>query len=164
MPQLDFSTYPEQLLWLAVTFLVLYLLMATLALPRIGKVIAARRSSIDGDLSRAAALKAEAETVNAAYENALARARAEAQAAIKETTDRLAAEAGARQQRLGEELAQQLAAAERQIAAAKEGALADIRGIAVEVAATLAAKLTGIPADAARVGAEVDRVLAERAA
>ena len=163
MPQLDFATYPAQLLWLVVTFIALYLLMSTLALPRIGNVIAARRSSIDSDLSRAAALKAEAETVNTAFENALAGARAEAQAAIKETTDRLAAEAALRQQGLGEELAQQLAAAERQIAAAKDSALAEIRGIAVDVAATLSAKLTGTPPEAARVAAAVDRVLAERA-
>ena len=163
MPQLDFATYPAQLLWLVVTFIALYLLMSTLALPRIGNVIAARRSSIDSDLSRAAALKAEAETVNTAFENALAAARAEAQAAIKETTDRLAAEAALRQQGLGEELAQQLAAAERQIAAAKDSALAEIRGIAVDVAATLSAKLTGTPPEAARVAAAVDRVLAERA-
>jgi F-type H+-transporting ATPase subunit b len=164
MPQLDFSTYPAQLLWLAITFFLLYLLMTTLALPRIGKVIAARRSSIDGDLARAAELKAEAEAVNATYENALAAARVEAQAAITETTDRLAAEAAERQRQLAEELAQQLAAAERQIAAAKESALSDIRGIAVEVAATLSAKLTGNAADPARVGAEVDHILTERAA
>ncbi|HEU0156849.1 MAG TPA: F0F1 ATP synthase subunit B' [Stellaceae bacterium] len=163
MPQLDFSTYPTQLLWLAVTFVVLYLLMSTLALPRIGRVIAARRSSIDSDLSRAAALKSEAEAVNAAYENALAGARAQAQTEIKATTDRLAAEAAERQQRLGEELAQQLAAAERQIAAAKDSALAEIRGIAVEVAATLSAKLTGSPPEEARVAAAVEQVLAERA-
>ncbi|HEY1258715.1 MAG TPA: F0F1 ATP synthase subunit B' [Stellaceae bacterium] len=164
MPQLDFSTYPAQLLWLVITFVVLYLLMTTLALPRIDKVIGARRSSIDSDLARAAALKAEAETVNAAYETALATARAEAQAAIKETTDRLAAEAAERQRQLAEELARQLDAAERQIMAAKENALSDIRGIAVEVAATLSAKLTGAAADPARLGAEVDHILTERAA
>ncbi len=164
MPQLDFATFPSQLFWLAITFLLLFLLMKTVALPRVGAAIAARRSRLDDDLARAAEMKSQAEAAIAAYQQALAAARAQAQAAIKETADRLAAEASERQHQLAAELAAQLGAAEREIAAAKERALAEIRGIAVEIAASVATKLTGAPTDAGRAAAAVDRTFAERAA
>ena len=102
MPQLEVSTFVPQLFWLAVTFGVLLLLMWKIGLPRVGGLIDARRKRIDDDLARAAQLKDEAEAALAAYQQTLASARAQAQAAVKETTDRLAAEAAERQRRLGE--------------------------------------------------------------
>jgi F-type H+-transporting ATPase subunit b len=163
MPQLDVATFVPQLVWLAITFGVLYLLMARIGLPRVGGAIEARRQRIDDDLARAAQLKAEAEAVMAAYQNTLAAARAEAQAAVKETTDRMAAEAAERQRQLGETLAQQTAEAERQIAAAKQAALSAMHEIAIEVGRSVTEKVTGSAADAARLTAAVDRAIAERA-
>ena len=75
MPQLDYATFPPQLIWLAITFVILYVLMSRLALPKVGGIIVARRNKIDGDLEKASAMKAEAEAVIAAYERALASAR-----------------------------------------------------------------------------------------
>jgi F-type H+-transporting ATPase subunit b len=162
VPQLEVSTFVPQLFWLAVTFLVLYLLMAKIGLPRVGGLIEARRKRIDDDLARAAQLKTEAEVTLAAYQQALAAARAQAQAAVKETTDRLAADAAARQRQLGEGLAQRIAEAEREIAAAKQRALAEMHEIAVEVARSVTEKVTGAAADTASLTAAVERALAER--
>jgi F-type H+-transporting ATPase subunit b len=164
MPQLEVSTFVPQLVWLAITFCLLYVLMAKIGLPRVGGVIEARRRRVDDDLARAAQLKAEAEAVMAAYQQALATARAEAQAAVKATTDRLAAEAAQRQRQLGETLAEQTAAAEREIAAAKQRALAEMHGMAVEVGRSIAEKVTGSAPDAPSLAAAVDHVMAERTA
>ena len=163
MPQLDVSTFAPQLVWLAISFVVLYLLMAKLGLPQVSAAIEARRSRLDGDLARATQLKSEAEAVIAAYQQALAAARAQAQAAMKETTDRLAAEAAERQRQLAASLAQQTAAAERQIAAAKERALSEMHGVALEVARSVTEKLTGSAVDEGGLAAAVDRAIAERA-
>ncbi|HEY1796983.1 MAG TPA: hypothetical protein VGG57_12785 [Stellaceae bacterium] len=75
MPQLDFTTFAPQLFWLLVTFVVLYGLMKWVAVPRVGRVIDARRDKLEGDLNRAARLKEEAEGVLAAYQRTLAEAR-----------------------------------------------------------------------------------------
>ena len=163
MPQLEVSTFVPQLFWLAVTFGLLFLLMAKVGLPRVGGLIEARRHRVDDDLARAAQLQAEAEAVLAAYQETLAKARAEAQAAVKETTDRMAAQAAERQRQLGESLAQQTAEAERQIAAAKQRALSEMPEMALEVARSVAEKLTGSAAEPASLGAAVDRAIAERA-
>ena len=163
MPQLEVSTFLPQLVWLAITFCLLYVLMARIGLPRVGGAIDARRGRIDGDLARAAQLKSEAEAAMAAYQQTLASARAEAQAAVKQTTDRLAAEAAERQRQLGETLAQHTAAAEQQIAAAKQRALANMHDIAVDVGRSIAEKVTGSVPDAESLEAAVGRVMAERA-
>ena len=163
MPQLDVSTFVPQLFWLAVTFGLLLLLMARVGLPRVGGLIEARRRRVDEDLARAAQLKTEAEAALAAYQEALAKARAEAQAAVKETTDRMATEAAERQRQLSESLARQTAEAEQQIATAKQRALSEMPEIATEVARSVAEKLIGSSADTASVAAAVDRAIAARA-
>src|SRR5271157_3555225 len=97
MPQLDFSTFPSQLFWLAVVFVVLYLLMARIGLPKVGAVIAERKAKAAGDLDQASRMKAEAEAVMAAYERSLADARAQAQATLRAAIERFNAEAAERQ-------------------------------------------------------------------
>ena len=163
MPQLEVSTFVPQLFWLAITFGLLFLLMANLGLPRVGGLLEARRKRIDDDLAQAAQLKAEAEAALAAYQQAMAAARAQAQAAVKETTDRLAAEAAERQRQLNESLAEQLTAAEREIVAAKQRALSEMHEIAIEVGRSVAEKVIGSAPDTASLAVAVDRAIAGRA-
>jgi F-type H+-transporting ATPase subunit b len=162
MPQLDLATFPPQLIWLAITFLVLYVLMAKLGLPRIDRALRARRAHIEDDLDKARQMKAEAEAVIAAYERALAEARQQAQLTLKETTDRLNAEAAQRQRQTAEKLAGETAAAERRIADAKTAALANVREVAFEVALAAATKLTGAKVDAGHAAAAIDQAMRER--
>jgi F-type H+-transporting ATPase subunit b len=122
MPQLNLHDFAPQLVWLAITFIALYVLMAWVGLPRIGAAIDARRNRIDGDLARATQVKIEAEEVLAAYQKGLAEARAEAQATLKATHDRFATEAAERQREVNERLAQQIAAAEGRISEMKKQA------------------------------------------
>jgi len=160
MPQLDISTFAPQLFWLAVWFVVLYVLMAKLGLPRIASAIDARRQRREDDLAQATALKEEAEAASAAFQQTMAEARAEAQAIVKATTDRLAAEAAERQRALAAALADPIAAAEARIAASKNEALAEVRGIAVDVGRDIVEKLTGAAPDQASMGRAVDHMLA----
>ena len=162
MPQLDVSTFAPQLVWLAITFVVLYLLMAKLGLPRVSAILDARRKRQDDDLARAAEMKAEAEAAIAAYQKAMAEARAEAQATIRDRTERFATEAAERQRQLAQTLAEQTKAAEQEIVAAKVRAFAEIRNVAVEVARSVTEKLTGSAPDEAKIIPAVDRAMAER--
>ncbi len=161
MPQLVVSTFPSQLLWLAITFVVLYVLMSRLALPRVGNIILARRNQIDGDLEKASAMKAEAEAVIAAYERALAAARQSAQGVLKETGDRLAAAAAERHKLLADKLAAETAIAEKRIVEAKSAALNDLKSVAAEVARTAVGKLTGETVDDGVVATAINRAVGE---
>jgi F-type H+-transporting ATPase subunit b len=162
MPQLDFTTYPSQIFWLLITFVVLYLLMSKLIAPRIESVIGARQSRVDGDLERASRLQSEAEAVLAAYEKALASAREKAQATMKETTDRLNAVAAEQQAQASARITARLQEAEKRIADEKARAMASLRDLATEVAQAAVGRLVGAPVDSARAGQAVDTVLKER--
>ena len=94
---------------------------------------------------------------------ALATARADAQAMVRETTERLNAEAAKRQHELAQALAAETARAESRIEAAKHEALAGLREVAIEVAQAASLKVAGVPLDRANAGAAVDAVLRERA-
>ncbi|MBL6934368.1 MAG: F0F1 ATP synthase subunit B' [Alphaproteobacteria bacterium] len=143
MPQLDVALYPPQLIWLVISFTLLYLAMAKVALPRISEVLEKRRDRIDGDLDKAAVLKKEADEALAAYEESMAEAKTQALAVIKEASDKLTEDSAARHAELSATIADQAEAAEATIARAKESALADIGGIAEDITSQAAAKLIG---------------------
>jgi F-type H+-transporting ATPase subunit b len=164
MPQLDYHTFVPQLVWLAITFAILYVLMSRLALPKVHEAIELRRQRIAGDLARAAAAKEEAEAALAAYRKTLAEARAAAQDALRQTGETLAAEAAERQRQLSVTLNEQIAAAEQRISAGRDQALGEVRTIAAEVGGAIVAKLTGAPPDAAAMSGAVGRALNGRAA
>ncbi|HXW40383.1 MAG TPA: F0F1 ATP synthase subunit B [Xanthobacteraceae bacterium] len=142
-PPFQSEHFPSQLLWLAVSFVLLYVLMSRIALPRIGSILAERRHVIDEDLAAAQRLKEQSDTAHAAYEKALADARARAQSIAGATREQGAREAEAVQQRLEAELHERLAAAERSIAATRDAAMGNVRTIAAETAAAIVERLIG---------------------
>lgn len=162
MPQLVLPDFAPQLVWLAITFIVLYVVMAKVGLPRVGGIIAARKGRIDSDLEKAAKMKSEAEAVIAAYDKALAEARMQAQITLRETVEKLNAESAERQRKVAEELVHETNAAERRIDAAKRAALSGLRDVAIDVTRTAALKLTGSELDASRAAAAVDEAMRGR--
>ncbi len=78
MPQLDFSTFPNQIFWLVLTLVVIYFVLSRVALPRIGGTLANRKASIRADLAAAEEMKQKAMASEKAYDDALVAARAEA--------------------------------------------------------------------------------------
>jgi len=156
-PPFDSTWFPSQLLWLAITFVVLYYIMAKIAVPRIGGILEDRRDRIASDLDTAERLKQESEDAEAAYEKALAEARAKA-FTIAETA-REEAKTAADAQRAESEAAlnQQLASAETRIAEIKAQALSDVGAIAAEATEAIVSALTGAAIDRD----EADKAVAE---
>jgi F-type H+-transporting ATPase subunit b len=143
MPQLDMSTWPPQLFWLAVTFLALYFVISRVAIPRTGGVIALRKSTIDGDLAKAKNLKDETENAVRSYEAALADAKAKAQAINLENRNKLNVEIEAERAKLDAALGAKIATAEKKVAASRDKALKDISAMAAEIASDIVEQLTG---------------------
>ena len=142
-PPFDSTTFASQLLWLALTFGFLLLFMSRVALPRIGGILETRKSRIDGDLAEADRLQSEATAAGEAYKQALAKARANANAIAEETRQGIKAEINGRRTGVEADLASRLATAEASIAATKNAALGNVSQIAAETAAALVARLAG---------------------
>jgi F-type H+-transporting ATPase subunit b len=142
-PPFQPETFASQLLWLAITFVALYALVSRVILPRVGGIIEARRDQVSEDLAAAQRFKTESEAALAAYEKALADARARAQALANETREKLNADLEARRHALEAELNLKLAEAEKQIADTKMAAMANVKIIAAETAAAIVERLIG---------------------
>jgi F-type H+-transporting ATPase subunit b len=161
MPQFDLATFPTQIFWLAVSFFVLYLLMARVALPRINRVLEERQRRIDDNLDRAQALKDEADAAKSEYERVIGEARETARAAIAEASQEMAAEAQQRREELERRLTQDIKAAEARIDDAKDRAIAGLRDAAIEVATSAANRLLGTAPSPDAIAAAVDSAIAE---
>lgn len=163
MPQLEqFDTYLSQVFWLVISFAILYVVMWKAALPRVADVLRERRERIDADIERAQKLKTEAEAVLEAYQATVAKAQADAQAVLRAGADAFAAEAAARHDEVSARLAQETAAAESRIEAAREEALANVITVAGEVARAAAARLIDAEIPEADADAAVRRTFEGR--
>ena len=156
-PPFQSNTYASQLVWLAIAFVLLFVLMSKWALPRVGGVIENRQKRIDGDIAEAGKLKEQSDAAVAAYEKALADARANAQAIANETRDKQAAEAETRRKALEDELNGKLTDAEKTIATTKQAAMSNVRGIAEDATRAIVERLIGkAPSDQAVTTAVAD--------
>jgi len=158
-PPLQIETYASQLLWLALTFVALYLLMSRVALPRIGSIIEDRRQRIASDFAEAERLKAESDAASVAYEKSLADARGRAQALANETREREAKAAESARKALDAKLNTQIGEAEKTIGARRSAAMTNVQGIAVDAAAAIVERLTGLAPAGREVEAAVVDVL-----
>ncbi|QDI77280.1 MULTISPECIES: F0F1 ATP synthase subunit B' [Leisingera] len=143
MPQLDFSTFGNQIFWLVVALVVIYLILSRVALPRIAAVLAERQGTITNDLAAAEDLKAKAVEAENAYNKALADARAEAQRIAAETRAEIQAGLDEAIAKADEQIAAKAAESEKAIAEIKAGALEGVKAVATETAEALVTALSG---------------------
>ena len=158
-PPFEKDTFASQLVSLAIAFVVLYLIVSRIALPRVGSLLDARQNAIEGDLAAAQKLKDESDSALKAYESELADARSRAQTISAETREKLNAAAEAQRKTLEDQLSVKLADAEKTIASTREAAMSNVRGIAADAAAAIVQRLTGIMPDGKAVDSAVDASL-----
>jgi F-type H+-transporting ATPase subunit b len=143
LPQLNPADFSPQLVWLALTFVALYLIMAFVALPRIGEVIEERRDRVQRDLDAAERFKSDTDAALAAYEQALSEARQKASSMAKDMRDELTAATEKERSQVEGQLSAKLSEAEARIADAKTKALSSVNEIAAETAIAVVSKLLG---------------------
>ncbi|MFW7268595.1 hypothetical protein ACMAUO_11575 [Gluconacetobacter sp. Hr-1-5] len=151
MPQLDFANplVIGQVIWGAVIFLVLYVLLSRSALPKVEAVLTSRRQTIDNDLDIARRAKAEADSAVDELHQARRTAMAEAQANVDKVIEDARLSALRQTQEMNARLAVEIHEAEARVAAARAAALGSLRQIADETAQALVRQVTGasVPAD-----------------
>lgn len=154
MPQLDFSTWGNQIFWLILALIAIYFVLSRIALPRIAAVLAERQGTITNNIAAAEDLKQKAKEAEAAYEKALADARAEAHRIVDEAKAEIKADLDAALAKADEEIAAKAAESEKAIAEIREGALQAVEEVARDTAAEIVTAMGG-QADQSAVDAAV---------
>ena len=155
MPQLCDAWFANQIFWLIVALVAIFLILTRIALPRISAVLAERSGTISNDLAAAEDLRRQATEAEAAYEQALSDARAEAQRISGEARAAIKADLDAAIAVADEKIGAKAAESEKQISEIRAGAAASVAQVARDVASEIVTALGG-KADAATVNAAVD--------
>jgi F-type H+-transporting ATPase subunit b len=155
LPQLDTATFANQIFWLIITMLVLYWVVAKIALPRIGAVLSDRQGAVTGDLMAAEEFKLKAKEAEAAYDKALADARAEAGKIVAANRAEIQKELDAAIAHADAEISARAAESEKRIREIRDSADTDAREVARDVAAELVRSFGGT-VDQAAVDQAVD--------
>ncbi len=154
MPQLCFDWFPNQMFWLAVTLVVIFLVLSRVALPRIAAILAERQGTITNDIAAAEDLKAKAVQAEAAYNQALIDARAQAQEIVAKAKADIQADLDVAIEKADAEIAAKSAESEKAIAKIRAGALDSVKAVASDTTAELVSVLGG-KADSDAVDAAV---------
>lgn len=150
MPQLDFSTFPNQIFWLAVALVLIYLILSKIALPRIGGIMADRQGTITNDIAAAEEFKAKAVEAEKVYNQALVDARADAQKIVAEARVAIQKDLDKATARADAEIAAKTSESARRIEEIRDGAAKSVEQVAKDTAAEIVAAL-GVTADAKSV-------------
>jgi len=142
-PPFESEHFPSQLVWLVISFVLLYALMSRIALPRIGGIMAARSKAISDDLAAAEQLKEQSNSAHATYEKALADARGRAQGIAAATREQQVRETEDLHKRLEAQLHERITAAEQSIAKSRGAAMGHVKSIAAETASAIVERLIG---------------------
>jgi F-type H+-transporting ATPase subunit b len=162
MPQFDSALFAPQLVWLAIVFVALLLVMWRVALPKVGGVVLMREERIQGNLQKAEGLKAEAEAALASYQKLIADAKTSAQAEHNKAVAAIVAETANREATFSKRLDSEDASAEARITAAKNEALSSVRTIAADLASAMAGKLIGVNVGGDAAATAVGAAMKER--
>ena len=155
MPQLDFSTFGNQIFCLLITLVVIYFILSRIALPRIGAVLAERQGTITNDIAAAENLRAKAIEAEAAYNKALADARLEANRIIAEAKADIQADLDKAIAKADAQIAAKAAEYEKAIAEISAPAVENVTEVAKDTAKEIVAAMGG-KADARSVTAAVN--------
>ncbi|WP_225026801.1 F0F1 ATP synthase subunit B' [Xinfangfangia pollutisoli] len=154
MPQLCAEWIPNQVFWLVVTLVVMFLILSRIALPRIGAILAERKGTITNDLAAAEELKHKAVAAEKAFNDALATARTEAGKIVAAAKADIQKDLDAATARADAEIAVKTAESEKRLAEIRAGTMDAVEAVARDTAGALVAALGG-SADQAVVDAAV---------
>ena len=144
LPQLDITTWPSQLFWLVVTFVIGYILISSLVAPSISSVLENRSTKISNDLETAKKAQDNAKEVYTSYEESLSEARSQAAIAAAKALEEAKAETASRVAAINKKLAASAKKAEARLSEMRDEALSSLEDLATETSQKIIAELTPV--------------------
>jgi F-type H+-transporting ATPase subunit b len=142
-----------------VDFVLLYVIVAKVGLPRVRSILAKRQAQIQAVFTEATHLKQTSDTALGAYRDTLMLAHKQADTFLDETRRKLEADRKEAAETLKEDLDDRIRDAEQSVIAASTAELTHLRDMAGEAAAAIVTKLTGLTPAEKDVAAALRRAL-----
>ena len=142
MPQLEISTYPSQIFWLVVSFIILYIIMSRIIIPRISSVVKNRESEIKNNINASEQLYKDTKIINDELEKVREDTETEAREIInnlKETTNKKIIK---NYEALKEKIEKRLQKDEQEILQNKKKALKEINKISLNLTEEILKKIS----------------------
>jgi len=143
MPQFNAYTFPTQLFWLIITFLLLYFFISLLILPRIRDNLRLRKNKISNDLERAELIKVEIEKITQEYNQKIDNAKNRANETIKNALEKADQDLLSQIDSVKKKITKKINESEKQTLDLKNDIALQTNEIAEEIAALLIEKILG---------------------
>ena len=142
MPQLEITTYPSQIFWLVVSFLILYLIMSRVIIPKISSVIKNRESEIKNNIHIYEKMYKDTEIINNEYEETKKKIEEEARGIINHLKESTSKKIAKNTESLKKRLEDILEKNEQEIINNKKKVLKEINKISLNLSEEILKKLS----------------------
>ena len=156
MPQLNPEFWISQIVWLVLTFGVLYITLSKLILPKISDNLESRKSQILENIETAETQREESEKKLREFEKIILDSKLEAKNHFNEIRQRALEDINNKRSELEKEIDKEINAAEEEINNLKINSNEKIKNIAVETSAELIKQLIGEEVNNSSISAIVD--------
>ena len=156
MPQLNPEFWVSQVVWLVLTFGVLYIVLSKLILPKISDNLESRKSQILENIETAETQREESEKKLKEFEKIILDSKTEAKNHFNEVRQKTLEDINNKRSALEKDIDKEINAAEEEINNLKINSNEKIKNIAVETSAELIKHLIGEEANNSSISAIVD--------
>tara|TARA_Y100000741_G_scaffold20006_1_gene14934 strand:- start:421 stop:1011 length:591 start_codon:yes stop_codon:yes gene_type:complete len=156
MPQLNPEFWVSQIVWLVLTFGILYIVLSKLILPKISDNLESRKSQILENIETAETQREESEKKLREFEKIILDSKLEAKNHFNEIRQRTLEDINNKRSELEKEIDKEIDAAEEEINNLKINSNEKIKNIAVETSSELIKQLIGEEVNNSSISAIVD--------
>ncbi|MBA1339633.1 MAG: FoF1-type ATP synthase, membrane subunit b or b' [Pelagibacterales bacterium] len=156
MPQLDPKYWASQAFWLTIIFILLYLSLSQLFIPKIKKNIDDRENKIKEDLEEAEKLKEMAEKKQEEYDKLIEGTKKEVYKIILESKNKLGNDIALKKKSFEEKIDSEILKVQNEIQNLKKESLNNISLIAEEIASGIIKQISGDSLNQSSIKAAVD--------
>ena len=142
MPQLDFSTFPNQIFWLVVFCVVLFAIVKFFIIPRMEDIFANRRKIIDGNIAKAEEIRLRVSEIEKQIEEELQKAKSQCDEIMSNSGNNIKEQMALALEDSKIATAQLISEAEGRLKELRDGSEAAIEKISEELASEIISKIS----------------------
>ena len=143
MPQLDFSTFPNQIFWLVVFCVVLFAIVKFFIIPRMEDIFANRRKIIDGNIAKAEEIRLRVSEIEKQIEEELQKAKSQCDEIMNTSGNNIKEQMALALEDSKIATTQLISEAEGRLKELRDGSEAAIEKISEELASEIISRISG---------------------